>query len=103
LLGRLPALSSLVLSFNNLTNLDDLLPHGCSVCQLRSLDVCHNQISSWQGRWLAGCCQLAAVDASYNSLSEISHLQQLVRYAGMLAAKERQHTTHAVVEHMPCV
>jgi Leucine-rich repeat (LRR) protein len=68
-----------VLSFNKLTGLEDLLPHGCSVCQLTSLDVGHNQISSWQSRWLAGCCQLAVLDASHNSLTDISHLQQLTR------------------------
>lgn len=79
LLGHLPALLSLVLSFNILTGLDDLLPHGCSACQLTLLDVCHNQISSWQGRWLAGCSRLAVLDASHNSLSEISSLQQLTR------------------------
>jgi Leucine-rich repeat (LRR) protein len=79
LLGRLPALHSLVLSFNQLTGLEDLLPHGCSVCQLTSLDVCHNHISSWQSRWLAGCCQLAVLDVSHNSLADIGHLQQLTR------------------------
>ncbi|WIA10534.1 hypothetical protein OEZ85_010722 [Tetradesmus obliquus] len=84
LLGHLPALLSLVLSFNILTGLDDLLPHGCSACQLTLLDVCHNQISSWQGRWLAGCSRLAVLDASHNSLSEISSLQQLTRSAPQL-------------------
>jgi Leucine-rich repeat (LRR) protein len=86
LLGRLPALSSLVLSFNNLTGLDDLLPHSCSACQLTSLDVCHNRIASWQGRWLAGCSLLAVLDASYNSLSDTSHLQQLTRWVCILIA-----------------
>lgn len=79
LLGHLPSVQTLVLSFNELQGLDGLQPYSCSVCRLASLDVSHNQIATWQAQWLVRCLNLTTLDVSYNQLDDLVHLEQLAR------------------------
>eukprot|EP00879_Flechtneria_rotunda_P020303 GHRR01021351.1.p1 GENE.GHRR01021351.1~~GHRR01021351.1.p1 ORF type:complete len:647 (+),score=280.15 GHRR01021351.1:1761-3701(+) len=84
LLQQLPALTSLVLSFNKLTTLDGLCEPAGQQHTLSQLDVSHNLLSYWQASWLAGCSKLTMLDASYNQLANLAHVDELVRYASLL-------------------
>jgi Leucine-rich repeat (LRR) protein len=88
LLSLLPALTSLTLTFLRLPGLDNLLTSGNNNQHLQQgcgrhltfLDVSYNCINTWSSSWLAALPKLAVLDASYNQLADLEHLDQLCRW-----------------------